>query len=158
LDYGPPIVTRFRRQAAGFVYEKEGRKRTGFWGLRGLRNVRGVILRPLLFSTTWPASFLGSFFPQLRIFNNFSALFWVRLGLFFGADPLFSITSRVRFSKNYFFVPHNFIAKVVAILFSAGYSKLRVHPDCAFAPPLTRLIHGQGPQGRRADPGLRNTA
>jgi hypothetical protein len=29
-----------------------------------------------LFSTTWPGSFLGSFFPQVRVFNNFSASFF----------------------------------------------------------------------------------
>jgi hypothetical protein len=33
----------------------------------------------LVFSTTWPASFFGSFFWPSNVFNNFSALF---LGLF----------------------------------------------------------------------------
>jgi hypothetical protein len=37
--------------------------------------VSGSLFRHHLFSTTWPGSFLGSFFPQERIFNNFPASF-----------------------------------------------------------------------------------
>jgi len=47
----------------------------------------------LLFSTAWPASFSGSFFPQPRIFNNFSG----------------SVSGSVRFAFELrFFVFNNF--------------------------------------------------
>jgi hypothetical protein len=43
------------------------------------------------------ALFLALFFPQLRFFNNFSASFFGSFGFVFCADPLFSVTSPVRF-------------------------------------------------------------
>jgi hypothetical protein len=52
--------------------------------LCGARTSHGGIISPgfsgpnffdSLFSTIWPGSFLGSFFPQERVFNNFSASF-----------------------------------------------------------------------------------
>ena len=58
---------------------------------------------PLAFSTTWPGSFLGSFWVRFFHRNVFSTTswlrFWVRFGSFFGADHLFSVTSWVRFLK-----------------------------------------------------------
>jgi hypothetical protein len=54
-------------------------KRTGLGAMRGSQNIGRMLFGISLLSTTWPASFLALFFPQLRVFNNFSALFF---GLF----------------------------------------------------------------------------
>ncbi len=54
--------------------------------LKLLRFVFGSFFRHHLFSITWPASFLASFFPQLRIFNNFPASFF---GSFLAIDVAF---------------------------------------------------------------------
>jgi hypothetical protein len=43
------------------------------------------------------------FFPQLRVFNNFSALFLALFGFVFSPDHLFSTTSPVCFLKKVFF-------------------------------------------------------
>ncbi|MGA8182655.1 MAG: hypothetical protein WB819_03305 [Terriglobia bacterium] len=64
-----------------------------------LRFVLGLFFRHRLFSTTSVALFLALFFPQERVFNNFSALFLALFRFVFQADPLFSITSPVRFLK-----------------------------------------------------------
>jgi hypothetical protein len=46
------------------------------FGRRELRRFSsGSFFRHHLFPTTWPGSFLGSFFPQERVFNNFPASF-----------------------------------------------------------------------------------
>ena len=62
-----------------------------------------------MFSTAWLGLFSGSVrvrFFHRYVFSTTSRLrFWVRSGSFFGADPVFSITSRVRFSKIVFFCP-----------------------------------------------------
>jgi len=43
--------------------------------------------------------FLALFFPQVRVFNNFSALFSGLFRFVFGADPLFSAASPLCFLK-----------------------------------------------------------
>jgi hypothetical protein len=98
----------------------------------------GSLFILLLFSTTWPGSFLGLFFQQERIFNNFPASFLGSFGFVFWTDLLLSITSRVRFLKNVFFVPHNFGAKVLFLFFQWLTAIFKVCPDCLFPPQPTR--------------------
>jgi hypothetical protein len=60
---------------------------------------------PFLFSTTWPGSFFGSFFPQDSGFNYFSASFSGSFRFVFG--PRFFVFNKFSgsfFKKVFFFI------------------------------------------------------
>ncbi|HXH48460.1 MAG TPA: hypothetical protein VNM47_03730, partial [Terriglobia bacterium] len=68
--------------------------------------VSGSFFRPHLLSTIWPGSFLASFFPQLRVFNNFSASFLGSFGFVFGTFHfVFNNISGSFSKKGILFVP-----------------------------------------------------
>jgi hypothetical protein len=95
---------------------------------------------PLLFSTTWPGLFLGSFpvrFFHSYVFSTTSPLrFSVRFRFVFCADPLFSTTSPVRFQKKVFFFvfPAQKLSKNV--LFSVPQQRLSEAAEAARLPML----------------------
>jgi len=81
------------------------------WLVTGLWNGRmfsGLFFSPYLFSTTWPGLFLALFFPQLRIFNNFSALFSGLFRFVFGARFFVISNFSALFFKNRVFLSHAF--------------------------------------------------
>ena len=70
------------------------------WRLAGqVRFVVRFVFRPSLFSTICSGSFLGSFFPQLRVFNNFSASFLGSFRFVFGGQTFVFYNFSGSFSK-----------------------------------------------------------
>jgi hypothetical protein len=75
-----------------------------------------------LFSTTWPGSFLGSFFPQERIFNNFPASF---SGSFMASHVVLSCVF-----NNF---PGSFLKKGILFLFFPARTDEKSHLLCCNA-------------------------
>ncbi|HXH49333.1 MAG TPA: hypothetical protein VNM47_08310, partial [Terriglobia bacterium] len=75
-------------------------------GLHWDRYFSGSFSWQPLFSTIWPGSFLALFFPQLRVFNNFSASFLGSFGFVFGTFHfVFNNISGSFSKKGILFVP-----------------------------------------------------
>jgi len=85
----------------GFQWRRIAELETG-------RMFSGLFFSPYLFSTTWPGLFLALFFPQLRIFNNFSALFSGLFRFVFGARFFVISNFSALFFKNRVFLSHAF--------------------------------------------------
>ena len=93
---------------------------------KGLHDI-GVGTSPVRFRSVFSRSFIfnhiGRFvfrfvFPQLRVFNNFSASFLGSFSFVFRPDPLLSIASQLRFSKNVFFCPTFLVPKPLVHFFN----------------------------------------
>ncbi|HXH51751.1 MAG TPA: hypothetical protein VNM47_20610 [Terriglobia bacterium] len=80
----------------------------GVMAFRSGRVLSGSFFRISLFSTTWPGSFLASFFPQERIFNNFPASFLGSFGFVFGGQSFIISNFSASFSKLTSFLSHAF--------------------------------------------------
>ena len=80
-------------------------------------SISGLFFSPYLFSTTWPGLFLALFFPQLRIFNNFSALFFGLFRFVFQGRHFVINNFSALFFKITSFLSHNFNAKTKRSIF-----------------------------------------
>ncbi len=88
----------------------------------------GSPFRLLLFSTTSVALFLALFFPQLRVFNNFSALFSGLFSFVFGGRSFVFSNFSALFFKIPSFLSHNCNAKLSGLLFSTDCGLIHSPP------------------------------